>query len=378
MAVSALALGLIVGGPVNGQPPLPTEEATVADTVAGRRDLFLVDNFSWATARIHAFSLPRLDYDGQITTGMSPQLALSPDRSTLAVVATYYSRGVRGNRTDVLEMWDTKSLTLRFETELPPKRAILAPFSDLLVYDRDGRRLFVQAATPAVSVLVVDPATGRLLAEVPTPGCWGIYPGYGTASRFSTLCGDGTMMSYDLGADGRAERISTSDPFFDPETAPLFVNGTRRGDLAHFVAYNGRVVTVDLAAPKPVRVADWTFVDGLDGGWRPGGYQVSAYAAKADVLYVLMHPDGKEGSHKASGTEIWALRPSEKRVLSRTPVTPVGALAVDEGSPPAIYAVEAEKENIARYDARPDEGYTLVRKDRERQTGWISHLEIGR
>ena len=49
---------------------------------------------------------------------------------------------------------------------------------------------------------------------------------------------------------------------------------------------------------------EWSLVGSEPGGWRPGGIQVTG--ADADGrLYVLMHPEGYEGSHKDPGTEVW-------------------------------------------------------------------------
>ena len=40
-----------------------------------------------------------------------------------------------------------------------------------------------------------------------------------------------------------------------------------------------------------------------DEGWRPGGWQFNA--VNGTDLYILMHPEGRNGSHKDGGPEVW-------------------------------------------------------------------------
>ena len=74
--------------------------------------------------------------------------------------------------------------------------------------------------------------------------------------------------------------------------------------VAYFPSFLGRVVPVDLNGDEPVVGDEWLLVGDEEGGWRPGGIQVTG-ADSAGRLYVMMHPEGYEGSHKDPGTEIW-------------------------------------------------------------------------
>ena len=61
--------------------------------------------------------------------------------------------------------------------------------------------------------------------------------------------------------------------------------------------------------------------EGVEGNWRPGGYQTHAFHPKSGVLYVLMHKGGAEGSHKNPAEEIWAYDLRNKKLLSRSPTS---------------------------------------------------------
>ena len=54
--------------------------------------------------------------------------------------------------------------------------------------------------------------------------------------------------------------------------------------------------------------------------WRPGGWQI-ATMDDAGRLYVLMHKDGKDGTHKSGGPEVWVLRceKTKQRVQKNSP-----------------------------------------------------------
>jgi hypothetical protein len=55
------------------------------------------------------------------------------------------------------------------------------PYKGLARPSSDGRWLFVQNATPASSVTVVDLKARKFAAEIPTPGCWIVIPSQSAA-----------------------------------------------------------------------------------------------------------------------------------------------------------------------------------------------------
>ena len=61
------------------------------------------------------------------------------------------------------------------------------------------------------------------------------------------------------------------------------------------------------------------------------------------LLYVLMSPNGKEGSHKDGGTEVWVVDPVKKARLSRIALKGQGlAIAVTREDVPQLIVARAD------------------------------------
>ena len=195
--------------------------------------------------RIHVIDGAGMRYLGMVGSGFAGSSTLSPDRKTLYVATTYLSRLQRGTRTDVVEAYDTGDLTLRYEIEIPAKHAQSLPVKALAAVIGDGRFLLVQNATPATSVTVVDLQERRVASELANPGCWGAIPWPSNPHRFTTVCGDGTLATFELGPDGKAaQEPMVSKPFFDPDKDPIFMHYELVGDELVMVSYHGAVYTV--------------------------------------------------------------------------------------------------------------------------------------
>ncbi len=162
---------------------------------------------------------------GQIPNGSFGEFAISNDGKTLYSAASWFARGDHGARTEVLELYDPATLDPTGEVILSPKRAQSSAYSDLMVESSDGALLFVQNATPASSVQIVDLKQKKVIAELPTAGCYGLYPSSKVANRFSTLCGDGTAVTVEFDATGKETARRRSARLFDPEGDALFIDG---------------------------------------------------------------------------------------------------------------------------------------------------------
>jgi methylamine dehydrogenase heavy chain len=301
-------------------------------------------------------------YHGQVPTGFTGATAFSPDRGKLYVATTYYDRGTRGNKADILETWNTSTLAFEGEVLLPPKRAMAVTYKPLLGISADGKWAVVQNATPASSVTVVDLQGKKVAGEIDTAGCWGVFPVPSDAARFATMCGDGTIETITLGADGRQAKRVKSGTLFDAQKNALFIQGDAVGDRYHFVSFRGDLVTIDLAPDAARVVGSWHFVDGIEGGWRPGGYNIVAAHEASGRVFVGMHPEGAEGSHKTPAQEIWALDPAKKQVLGRAPGHNALALEVSQGEQPLVFAM---KEGTGLVALDPEKGMAVVHETEE-------------
>ena len=227
----------------------------------------------------------------------------APDGSELYVPETYYSRGSRGVRTDVLTVYDAHTLVPSAEVVLPPKRSINGSFVGNAALEDSGRFAAVFNLTPATSLSIVDLREQRFVAEVPTPGCSLAYAA--GVRRFASLCANGALLLIRLAPDGALASRQRSALFFDPEKDPVTEKGVRVGSRWIFASFEGVAHEVDLAGEAP-RFSQWPLFTPAERkeGWRVGGAQHLAVHAASGRLYSLVHQGG-EHTQKQAGTELW-------------------------------------------------------------------------
>jgi methylamine dehydrogenase heavy chain len=302
--------------------------------------------------RIHVLDGDDFHVLGQVPNGFFGLMAISPDGGTLYSATSYFARGDHGTRTDVLELFDTTTLAVTGEIALPPTRAQTTAHAAYMVPSADGTYLFIQGATPASSVIVVDLAKKHVLAEFPTAGCFGIYASSSVAGRFSTLCGDGAAVTIGFDAAGHETSRNRSAKFFDPVGDALFISGAVAGPDVYFVSFNGNVQAVDFSGAVAAPSAAWPLVSGDDAklGWKPGGSDVVAFSAATGQLYVGMHAHAVEGSHKAPAEAIWRVDVASRAIKARGPGKGATVLAVSAGPHPVLFSANGDVASMSRWD----------------------------
>ncbi|MBE0591351.1 MAG: amine dehydrogenase, partial [Gemmatimonadales bacterium] len=338
-----LALGLSTAD----ADSLPEKQTVTVAPAAGPHRVYVSDIAinHMVDGRLHVVDVDTGRYIGVVPSGYAGQSTLSPDRREIYVSTTYYSRLSRGTRTQVVDVWDATTLAHKGEITIPDRRAQALNYKGLITVSSDSRWLFVQNATPASSVSVVDLRQRRLASEIATPGCWLALPVRSTPQRFATLCGDGTSETITIDDAGALKSQNRSEPFFDPDVDPVFVHSETIGDRHFFVSYRGKVHELDLSPENPRALASWPLVGGADAkkAWRPGGYQLFAVHAASGRLYVAMHAGGAEGSHKNPASEIWAFDIATRKRLARMPGHNAIALTAVQGTSPRLVALDAMK-----------------------------------
>ena len=94
---------------------------------------------------------------GMIDGGFGVASGLFPTRRReIYLPETHYSRGSRGERTDVVTIYDAKSLFPVAEVRIPPGRAINVLSSANAALSDDERFVAVFDYTPATSLSIVD------------------------------------------------------------------------------------------------------------------------------------------------------------------------------------------------------------------------------
>lgn len=285
---------------------------------------------------------------GAAQAGMFRQSLTRPE---LYVAETFLSRGVEGERTDVLTYYDTTTLDKIGEVILPGgKRAQFVTQKAAFILTGDDRLGLVANFTPAASVTIVDMVERRVLNEIQLPGCMLLYAS--GEHGFATLCSNGTMASYVLGEEGSATDRHVTAPFNNIDDDAMFMKSTTIGGLEYFVTFTGNVQPINLSGKHPVIMDSWSLVTKQEraGNWRPGGWQILTSDA-AGRLYVLMQPDGSEGSHKNGGPEVWVFDvEAQKRVARITLKTHGVSIEATRSKEPVLVVTNANME-LDVYDA---------------------------
>src|SRR5258708_2424772 len=205
---SAATLSLIFALAAHAAPapppaPLPAEHISVQKLPSPAPHWLFVYDDAFANeidARVHVYDGDRFRTLGQIGAGFYPSVNLSPDSASTVVATTYFARGSRGTRTDVVEFTDNHTLSVTGEIVLPSKRVETTPTLFNVAYSADGHLLYVAYVTPAASFGVLDPANKSVLGEVDTAGCVLVIPS-GTY-RVSSICESGRLLTVTLSARG--------------------------------------------------------------------------------------------------------------------------------------------------------------------------------
>ncbi|MBL4568075.1 MAG: hypothetical protein JKY85_08790, partial [Porticoccus sp.] len=254
-------------------------------------------------------------YKGTISSAQFGSFIASTKRNELYSGETFYSRGTRGTRVDVVSISNKNNLAIIDEIVLPGnKRAQTVTEKNTLQLVDDDDFLLVFNFTPAASVTIIDIEKRKILNTIDIPGCSLIYP---TGPRgFSSLCTDGGLLSFQFDRLGEITAQFVIPPFFDAAIDPLFEKSIYLNGIAYFPTFLGQVQAIDFSHAKPKILPPWSLVTAREREqkWRPGGWQISTSHPKGEI-YILMHKNGFNGSHKDGGSEVWVFDVKNKRKI---------------------------------------------------------------
>lgn len=353
VALSILVLSGTVGlaQEVNIEP----ETLTVEPRISEGNHVFVLDMGLSGPTSIFVLNADDLSMEGNIGAGTFASMLMSADKSSLFTSSAYLRRYTRGEVEAVIEEHDPATLQLRREIVVSEKLAQPLSQRGVLNMTSDRGYLLAQNATPATSVSIVDLATGTQIGEVPTPGCWTAYPtleGLG----FSTLCGDGRIVKYTFSADGSFSDPGTSDEIFDSYSNPLFSDAHRIGEHLVFLSFSGTLYLIDDSGEVPV--LDRT-IEFATEGWAPSGYNLMSYHEPSGTLFVMMHSDPKEGSHKTPAEEIWAIDMETGEVVGRSEAHHETSIAVSGGESPILFGID-HLGGVQKYEVSIGDTVTLT------------------
>jgi methylamine dehydrogenase heavy chain len=277
-------------------------------------------------------------------------LMLAPDGKSVAVPSTYYSRGSRGERTDVVTLYDSKTLTPGDEVIIPPKFFDGVPSIGIASLTDNGRFSILYNFTPEQSLTVVDLQEKRFVGETATAGCALSYP-TGNHS-FMQQCGDGSLQNVGIDDAGKLA-IGAASPKLFEKNGPAMEKPVRISATDWlFFTFSGEVHQISGAGKAPERKAKWLLTDASTAGWRPGGTQPFAYHAASGRLFALMHQGGAN-THKDPGSEVWVYDVKNRKLIQRLKLAvSATSIAVSGDDHPLLYTVMSDVEDLVIYDAR--------------------------
>ena len=301
-------------------------------------------------------------FKGSFNGGFIAAFTQALKKPEMYVLEHYYDRGTRGNRTEVLTIYDKATLAPVDEIILDDpklKRAEILVSKYVISLIDDERFLLFYSFTPGTFVTVVDLEKREVVNGVPLPTCAGIFP---TGERgFSSLCGNGSMVSFQLDEDGQVTEQGKIEPFFDVDQDALFERPAIIGGTGYFPSFSGAVQEIDLSGSAAVLGEKWSLVNEEDRkqNWRPGGAWLTA-TDSTGRFYVMMHADGEEGSHDYPGSEIWVFDTATKSRVQRIALTlPAIAFDITMGDAPKIVTTNIEMK-LEVYDARSGEHLNTI------------------
>jgi len=283
------------------------------------------------------------NFKGLMSMGIMGGFKAASKRPELYASMTVYSRLTHGERTDVLVIYDKRTLKPIDEIILPTKRQQVVTQQNSFQLLGDERLGLIMNFTPATSVTVVDLVERKVLGEVSTPGCNFIFPTGATA--FSALCADGAMVTYVLDEQGSVISQKRTKQFINIQDDPLFVKNAQVAGIHYFPSFKGHMQAIDFSGDSAKILEDWDFIpDSLKSdNWRPSGWQV--IGSSDTELFVLMAPGGVEGSHKSGGSEVWVLNPASKKLMRRIELPGGGlSITITHGNPALLVVTNAEME----------------------------------
>ena len=311
---------------------------------------------------------------GQMRAMLSADFIATYEQSALRqehyIIETFFSRGGRGGeRTDVVSIYDSASLALEGEVIIPPKRYSGMPsfFTSALV--DDDRLLVVYNFTPSQSLTVVDLEKREFVAEHGIAGCALAIPT--GAAGVTSICSDGAFLTTSFSEGGAKVASVRTDAVISTED-PMFEKAGLIDGVGYFPTFAGDFLPVDLSGEAAAPGERWAAVTEQErtAGWRPGGMQLVA-ADRLGRLYLLMHPEGREGSHKDGGNEVWVFDPQAKQRIARIPLTSWGiSIGLSNAEKPLLVVTTGDLQ-LEAYDT--DSGQLIKTLAVETQTPFIVH-----
>lgn len=376
-ALAGLALGaqlMSVGAVLAQDDTFVPETVTMKETVAPGPKVFVnVQNWGGGPSVVRFYSADDLSVVGTVDAGAQSHFAISLDGKTVYMASGFYSRLSSGKGEHVLQVFDVETATLTKEIVLPFKLSQYTDDASLMQLSADEKYLYLQNATPATSVTVVDLEKGQVVQEVPSPGCFGIYPSL-EGHAYSTICGDGTFNTMTLSADGTSFESRKSAPIFDPEEDPIYLSFDRAGSDLLFISFKGVVHRLSDSDGVVTEISTTPIAEGVEGDWGTSGYTVVSYNEPNGILFVPMASGRHDGSHYHDAEEIWAYDLANQKLLYRSPVEGISSVITTDDAVPTLFGLDIGGGKVVKFEVDPEAKFAAKKVAEHATKGFTTTL----
>ncbi|KKM80986.1 hypothetical protein LCGC14_1334310, partial [marine sediment metagenome] len=147
----------LIAASANARLPNETVGSTTLSLPDDHRSYMVDFEFNnMVSTRVVVIDPDKQKYLGMIPTGHAAPAVLSKDRKTIFTADFFFTRYVRGERTDVLTAWDSQTLSPKWELELTSERAFTLTERFSLATSADDKFVYIYNFTPSTSVTIID------------------------------------------------------------------------------------------------------------------------------------------------------------------------------------------------------------------------------
>jgi methylamine dehydrogenase heavy chain len=93
-------------------------------------------------------------------------------------------------------------------------------------------------------------------------------------------------------------------------------------------------------------------------------------------VFILMHSEAYEGSHKDGSEEIWAYSLSKNQLVSRSPAEDLVALAATQDKEPRLYGSNEDDESVDEYQLADAKKFIFKKTASDERVGWTTSLLV--
>jgi len=272
-------------------------------------------------------------------------------RPEFYIMESFHARGARGPKTDVLTIYNKTTMAPFKELIWQDTRLTALPRRHAMALSSDEKFLYVSNFSPAASFTVVNLDTKEIVETIGTPGC---VLTFSTGKRSVTsICSNGGLLTSVVDEQGHKKSQHRIVPFFDTDTTPIFERPAIIDGVAYFPSFTGELHAVDLNGEVAKYIGQWDLLSKSEraANWRPSGLALND-SDEQGLFYVIMQPDGYDGSQTHGGTQVWVYDIKEKQRIKIVEIAKGAAsVALTRGENPMMVITNGEM-NLDIYNPR--------------------------